>query len=325
MRNSAWYTDAKTCAALIAHAVANRLDAGETGAFTRQLTYIIKRLYDKKYPDLRARDFIPFNREVPDGAETWAERGYDWFGMAKIGDGHADDLPVVTVQGEEVLHKPKLVFDAYEYTLDEIRRSQFGGLNLDTKYAFAARRAWENVVEQVAAKGDAPANLPGFLNNSNVPVVTGGVTSGFIGSWDTATSSQILSDLQYLESSVFTTSKTVWRPDTLLLPPSKFKIVMAKPFSDLVPEPVGKVFLRTSLYVKNIDQWNFLETADAGLTGPRAVCYLRDAEVVEFMMMREFTQNAPQPKALKISIPCDGKIGGVSWHYPLAAVYADSI
>lgn len=324
MRNLSWYTDGKTAAVIVAQAVANRLDAGETAAFSRQLTYIVRKTYDKKYPDLRARDFIPFNNEVPDGATTWSERGYDWFGMAKIGDGHADDLPVVSIQGAEVLHKPKLVFDAYEYTLDEIRTSQFGQLQLDTKLAFAAKRAWENVVEQVAAMGDADANLPGFLTNANVPLITA-LGGAITGDWPTATSAQILADLQAIEQFVFTNSKTVWKPNTLLLPPSDFQIAMSKPYSDLVPEPVGKVFLRTSLYIKNIDQWLFLETADAAGTGPRAVAYVRDSETVEFMMMREFTQGAPQPKALKVSVPCDGKIGGVSWHYPLSAVYVDGI
>jgi hypothetical protein len=330
MHTQAWHVDAKD-PHLLRHiadswyaAKGVRLDAGETAAIARQLTYNIKRLFDKKYPELRARDFIPVNYEVPEGAEAWSEKGFDWAGMAKIIDSFADDLPLVDIMAEEVLHKPKYAGDAYMYTLEDLARQAFSGIQVDNKRAFAAKRAWENLVEQLGAIGNAAANIPGFLTNANVTVLT--AAGGNInGAWATATSQQIYSDLMIMTSTMVSTTKGVFKPDTMLLPISSYEIVMTKPFSDLDPTPVGMVFLKNNPHIRNIDQWAFLETADAAGTGPRAVVYKRDSEILELMIMKEFTQLPPKQKALAFLIDCYGVIGGVAIHYPLGIEYVDGL
>jgi hypothetical protein len=329
---SAWYEDSKENLARLGALVTQgwwegrgeRLDAGETAVITRQLTYVVKRTFDKKFPELKARLFLPVNYEVPEGAEAWSERGYTWAGMAKIIHDYAADLPVVSTLAAEVLHPLKTGGIAYHYSLLDLAKAAFSGVNIDAKLAFAAKRSIENLIEQIAAIGEADANIPGFLNNTNVTLLTA-AGGDIIGSWDIATSDQILADLNTIANKQVEASKGIFPPDTYLLDIASYNLIMSKPFSDLNPKPVGRLFLEQSAYIKNIDWWTFLATADAGGTKPRLVSYKRDSEIVELMIMKEFTQLPPIAKALTFLINCYNVFGGVAVHYPMGIEYVDGI
>jgi hypothetical protein len=156
---SAWYEDTKEAVAAFGEhigqayfqAKGERLDAGETAEITRALTYVVRRTFDKRFPELKGRLFLPVNYEVPEGAEAWSERGYTWAGMAKIIHDYAADLPVVSILASEVLHKPRTVGSAYHYSVIDLAKAAFSGVPLDAKLAFGAKRAQENTLEQVAA------------------------------------------------------------------------------------------------------------------------------------------------------------------------------
>jgi hypothetical protein len=45
--------------------------------------------------------------------------------------------------------------------------------------------------------------------------------------------------------------------------------------------------------------------------------------VVHLVIPQDFEQMPPQPKNLAFSVPTHGRIGGVTFHYPLAAAYMD--
>lgn len=300
------------------------LDAGESATFLRLLTYPVKRTFDKKYPEYMARKLIPVNYEVPTGAESWLERGYDFYGTAKMIGNYADDLPMVTVAGAEQTYGVKGFGDSYNYSIQDLAASAMAGTNLETKLAFAAKRVIENTVEQIGAFGSTEGNLPGFLNNSNVGLLT--AAGGDIGGgWDIATGPQILADLNTIANKIVTNTKGTHIPDTLALPINRYSIVMTTPYSDLVPTPIGRVFLDQSPYIRNIDQWAMLDTANQAGSGPRAVVYKRDAEVVEYMIPQEFRQEPPQPRNLAFIINCSVRLGGVAWHYPLGGYYVDGI
>ncbi len=299
-----------------------RHDAGETAAFARQLEFIKTTTYDVKYANLKARKFIPVDSSVPSGAESFTWRAWDWAGMAKILANFADDLPKVDVISAEVTQGIKSIGDSYAYTIQDLRASQMAGTQLDTKRATAARRAVENKIDALASFGDTAANLPGFLNNSSVPLLT--APSDITGDWlNTATPPQILADLNKIGNSVTITTKEAFSADTLLLPIEHYAYISTTPMSVTDSRSILDVFLMNSPYIKNVDQWAPLSTADAAGTGPRAVAYLRSSEVVELVIPQEFEQFPPQAKNLAFNVPCHARVGGVSWHYPLGAVYAD--
>ena len=100
------HLDARQIAAGMAHVRANmygveRLDAGETALFGRQLEYISTRIRETKRPELKWRTFVPVSSEAPAGAESWSYWMWDAAGMAEIVTNYADDIRKVGVQAKK--------------------------------------------------------------------------------------------------------------------------------------------------------------------------------------------------------------------------------
>lgn len=300
-----------------------RNDANETATFTRKLEYVIARTYDKKYPDLRARDFLPVNSEVPSGAESFVWRSFDYYGQARIIANFADDLPLVDIIAGEQAQILRSVGDGYHYSVQDLRQSAMAGTQLDAKRAQAARKVCENTVEKIAALGDSVSGLPGFLNNPNVTLLT--APGDINGNWGAATPQQILDDLNTMVNKMVETTKGAFSPDTILLPLVKYNLISSKVMSVNDSRTILDVFLQNQKRVTSVDTWNMLDKADAAGTGPRAVVYQRDAEIVELVIPQEFEQFPPQPFNLAFKVPCHMRIGGVVVYYPLGVMYVDGI
>lgn len=298
-------------------------DSGETATFLRQLTHIFTRTFDRKYPELKARRFIPVNNEISPGAESFVWRSFDLAGMAKIISNFADDLPMVDVIAGEVTQLLKSLGDGYTYSIQEMRASAMAGTQLDVKKAFAVRRVMENTVEQLAALGNAAAGLPGFINNGNVPILS--APGSLTGNWLTATPRQMYDDLNTMANTMVVNTNEVFRPDTIILPTNRFSLVATQAMSDIDSTTVLRRFLDNSPYIRNVDQWAFLNNANAAGNGPRAIVYKRDPEIVELMIPQEFEQLPPQARNLAFMIACHMRFGGVTFYYPLGAEYVDGI
>lgn len=296
----------------------DRTDAGETAFFTRSLETILAKTYDVKYPELKARQFIPKNGEVDPGAETYTYRQFDMFGMAKIISNYADDLPMVDVLGKEFSAPCVSIGASYHYSIQDIRRSRMSGIDLDGMRGKAVRRAIETKIDLMAAFGDTNTGVKGFLNAASVPIV-----SFVTGNWSlTTTAENILTDLNTLVNSIVNTTKELFAPDTVILDNVSYQVANSKRIDPTMEKSVLKSFLENNPYITSVQQWQRLNTASAG-TGRRIVAYKRDPEVLELVIPQEFEQFPPQPKNLSFSIPVHARHGGVSIRYPLAIAYMD--
>jgi hypothetical protein len=94
----------------------------------------------------------------------------------------------------------------------------------------------------------------------------------------------------------------------------------ATTLNDYTSETILTTFLKQSDMIRNVDQWNRLDTAD-GSGGPLAICYQRNPRVVKMVIPIDFEMRPPQPRNLAFTVPCRARYGGVSWRQPLAAVY----
>lgn len=307
-------------AAYIAQHSGMRLDAAQTATLARQLEYVKAQLYNVKYPAFQARNFIPVSTEVPNGAETITYRQWDQYGMAKVVANAADDIPLVDVVAREFTTKVKSLADGYTFSVQDLRAIAQSGQPIDTMKAMAARRAMEAAMDEVAAFGLPEAGMMGFVNHPNVPLV-----SPDTGSWASATDAQILADLNKLVKAVVTATKGIHKPDTILLDTDTFEYLASKPVGADLQKTLLRVFLDSNPHIRNIDSWHKLDTADAAGTGPRAVCYLRDPEVLQLEIPQDFEQFPPQARNLAFIVPCHARIGGTVIRYPLAMAYMDGI
>jgi len=297
-----------------------RKDANEVAIISRQLEYIKAATYDVEYISSQWRKFIPPGNDVEAWAQEYGFDAWDRVGRAKIIANYADDLPYVDAFVRRTRAQIKGLGDAYWYSVDDLRRTAHTGNRLDQRKAEAARDAIEREMDQVAAVGNVDYGLVGLLNNPNVAVVT-----PTAGDWTAATTAvQIFQDLNKLVNSVLTASSQVYKPDTALLPPSRYAY-LTQPAGVNLDRTILDLFLQTNPYVKNIDQWWYLETANAAGTGPRIVTYLRDPKILDFTVPLDFTQHAPQPKNLIFHVPCEAKVGNVNIYRPQAVAYMDLV
>ncbi len=296
------------------------MDAKFTAVLEQQLEFIKTRTYDIVYPEMKARQLIPVNNDVDPGAETITYRQWDEIGMAQIIANYADDLPLIDALVEEFQQKIKGLGAAYEWSIQDLRRSAMAGANLDQRRARAARRSIEQQIENIAALGNAKAGLIGFAKHPNVSLVV-----PITGTWGTATGEQMIADLMFLASSIVTSNKETFLPDTTVLDVSRYNLLATTRVSTTGDTNTTALegFLRSNSWVTNVGTWNKLANADVSNTGPRLVCYKRDAEVLTLEIPQEFEQFPPQAKNLSFLVPVHARIGGVIVYYPLAMAYMD--
>jgi hypothetical protein len=289
------------------------------------------RTADIKRPTFKARQLVPVTSEIDPGADSWAYQQWDRAGMAKIVANYADDIPKVAVLAKKYTHAIETLALGYDWSWLDMQRTAKAGIPLKTRKATAVRDGFEQRIEEIAAIGITDTGVTGLLNNANVPQINAAPAVGGSNApaWDGAdkTPEEILADLEAMEDAIITTTNGVHTPDTLVLPLSHLRILQKRRISttggDKATDTILNVFLAKSQYIRNVEWWTYCDDVDAG--AQRAVMYKRSPEIVHLEVPLEQQEMPPQAKNLAMEINSVGRIGGVAFEYPLAAVYMDSI
>ena len=302
-----------------------RTDAdGYTMTLSRQLTQVKTRTYDLVYPALKARQLIPVSNETDPGAEDVVYYQWSEFGMSQLISNYADDLPMCDAFVKEYKQSVYGFGMAYNYSTQDIRRAAMSGQPLRTKKAAATRRAWEYRVEDIGATGLSAIGLYGLANSPYVSLY-----APTYGGWlTTATGLQMAQDLLDFAGSIVTTNKETFTPNRTLLAIQLQTKLTTTPVSTTgdTSKTALKYFLENCPYEgMQVISWNKLATANAAGTGPRAVMYRYDPEVLEMEIPLEYTIYPPQQKNLSFIVPTEARCGGVVWYYPLAGGYMDGL
>ena len=299
-------------------------DAYESIFFARELEYIKSATYDVKRPMLSALDLIPIDTSAGEGAEYITYRQYDTVGMAKIIANYANDLPRADVVAREFSSPVRGIGNSYGYSIQEIRASNMVGKSLDSRKATAARRAQDELANKIAWLGDSEYNLPGFLNNANIPTYT--VPADGTGSsklWSNKTPDQILRDMNAMVTTPSVTTKGVHKVDELWLPLQQYSYIAQTVRSTASDLTILEAFKRGNpgVTVRSVVE---MEGAGAGATN-RMVALERSKENFEIALPMPFTQHSVQQKGLEFEVPCESRMGGVVVYYPLAFIFGDGI
>lgn len=307
-----------------------RLDAKFTAALDQQLEYVRAQTYDIKYPQLKARKLIPVDTSVDSGAESVAYYQWDDYGMAEIIANFADDLSMVDTLAEKFTSPVHSMGKGYQYSIQDLRRAAMAGNQLDTRRARACRRAVERKIDDVAATGEAKGKLKGMINHPNVTILTaandGTATEWVTGRATPKSAALIKKDMHDAITHVWTTTKQVHTPNTIVLPTTEYGHISQAPVgTDNNQMTILESFLKNNPNVDMVDFWYKLDTADAAGTGPRMMVYERSPEVLELVIPQDFEQLPPQARNLAFVVPTHARIGGVVLYYPLAMVYMDGV
>lgn len=303
------------------------IDAEGNALFIPALRYLIARTFDRSYPRLKARNFLPLNTEVSPGASVIEWRSYDRVGMVKLISALADDLPYSDIQGEQNFSPVRTLGGAYRVTLDEVNAFLFEGKPLPEWKARAVRENYETAVDKLAAYGDSGANLVGLLNIPNASSVT--LANGAVGSsklWTTKTAQEIIDDIVNIVSTVRTATNGVEEPNMLLMPESGYTLISTLKYSELANTTVLE-FLQKVFPDITFDRWIRCTGAAGGAAGTagtdRIVCFTKDPDHIELHIPKELAPLEPQQVNLMTKVPHHARFGGVVCYRPLAIAYAD--
>ena len=301
-----------------------RCDANESLFFARQLESIKANTYDKKFPKLRAKEFIPVSYDADPGALSITYYQYTEVGLAIIVSNYAHDLPRADAFGKKFNSPVETVGASWGINTQEMRSSDKINARAPQRKANACRRAFETKVDNIAFSGDTATGLTGFSNNANVPVTTLTAGAGGDEEWRLKTPDEIIADVSLLYETTHDATNNVEDPDTLLLPPRAYTHIANNPRSSTSDTTILKWLLDNNPSLKAIAPWWKLKTAGAGGVG-RAILYTRDPDSVTLEIPLEFTQHAAQFRNLELVTPTEGRVGGVLFYYPLSARYVDKI
>jgi len=300
------------------------LDASENAFFSRALELVKSRTYDRKYPNLRAREFIPLDPEIDNAVETIRLRSYTQFGVAKLLASYAEDLPRSDVKADEETFSVRGLGTSYGYSLQEIRASARAGTSLDQKKAAAARRAIEVQIDRILAVGDTATGLRGLLNQPNALSYTVPADgTGASALWSAKTPTLILRDMVGICEYIVTQTNEIEMPNMLLLPRAQYTRIRTTRFDTNSDKTILQWFQETYPGVM-VDTWYRLAGAGAG-PSDRMVAYSMTPDHLQAAVPQEFEQLPVQERGLEFVVPCHARVGGVQAYYPLSIAYGDGI
>jgi len=323
-----------------------RFDAATTAFFLRDLTEVLARTYDVKYPDLKARQILPVFTGIDPAAEGYVWRQYDRIGGAKVIDTYGDDLPSTEVVANEFQSRCLSLGTSYQYSIQDLRKARMAGIPLETRKALAARRSMEQAIEQIAFFGVAqvpgtsasqammfapasqnssdPLAMYGITNFPGLPVVTG------TNNWTLPSTSvsTIVSDFNAQLLNMIQNSKGIHMPDTVVFPLSTWSNLNTMARSTVFTDDTVLQYLqKENPWLKNVYWSTMLETAGLNqaqnAAGPRILFMERNEENFQLVIPQEFEQLPPQMVNLMFKIPCHMRIGGLRVSYPKSVLAFD--
>lgn len=303
--------------------------------FARELDYVKTKAYDKLYPELNGLTVFPVTSEANPGAETITYYGYEKTGMAKIISNYATDLPRADVKGKPTTVPVKSIGASYGYSIQEMRASRMAGKSLDSKKAESARYAIDFAQNCIAWNGDKETGLIGVLSEGNdVPLYV--IPQGASGKtdWASKTVDEIIADINGMFKQVARTTKKVEKPDTLAIPEEAFLELQGRRIdgtdSNLLSyltkniKGLKEIVSCQELDPDSVDTNPYATATGEGGKGV-ALLYKKDKDKFSIEIPLPFMQYPVQQQGLEMVVPCEARIAGAMFYYPLSLLIAPGI
>jgi len=295
------------------------------GFVISQTSHIESAVNAIKRPEIQYKNLVPVDTSAHPWAKTVTYFSSDQFGAARFLNGNSDDVPLAGTERAKHETDVHMAGIGYGFGLADIEQARMTGINLANDDAMAARRAFEEFVDELALFGSTEKGTEGLLNAASVDDA-----SAVTGGWLTATEDQILEDINVSLRGVANATGYTALADTLLLPYDKLDYLATNRLGDT--QMTILQFLRQNntftamtgqqLQMRAVRR---LDTAGSGNTN-RMVSYNRKPETVKLHMPMPHRFLAPhQPSPLRVEVAGIFRVGGVDWRLPKEARYTDGI
>jgi hypothetical protein len=302
------------------------------GFLVSQTSHIEPTVVAMRYPEIQYPQLIPVDTSANEWAKSVTYFSSDQFGRAEFFEHGADDVPRADVTREKHETTVRMAGIGYGYDLEELGQAMMiPGNNLTADRASAARRAYEEFVDDAALRGKAAANWFGLIDYPNITtVVVDADGTGSSSAWDDKTSDQVLRDINAALTGMYTATLTVELADTLLMPIAAMTSLATRRITD-TNLTIMAFLQQFNVYTMQTRQpltligVRGLETAGTGGTG-RMVAYRRDPDVLKLHLpMPHRFLPVWQRGPIRFDVPGIFRLGGLEIRRPKAVRYIDGI
>ena len=318
--------------------------------FARALEFVESELRLVEYADLASWTHIPKSSKWGDALfGTW--RLFDRVGKWRFISRNADDVPAVDIFGAELTTPIRMVGGGYRYTLQELLASQAASMlrpndpsiQIDTQRAKANFEAYRQIMDEIAWFADpskgAYEGLTGVFYNPYIPQLAAAagktnsnthvrwfdnVGTGNSGWKDPA---DIYNDVGALLDLVFTQSKGLYRPDTILFPIKHYTMLNRTMYSANYPlKTIMRFLVENYPWVNTWDYYipgNNVPAGGGGITTASDViwAFKSDTDCLKSEMPRMFSQLAVQQKGFNYIVPSWATSAGIIIYKPLSMAF----
>ena len=294
------------------------------GFYISQLAYLEAKVYEAKYTNINFAEMVPIDTSIPEWQDSWDYTSYDAVTIGKFIGSSADDLPSVQASANKTSVPIGYAGNSFDYSLDELRKTQQLRMPIDTIKGRAAFRGSQEHSQRVAYFGDAARNMTGLFNNPNISVDNSTVD------WSSATGQEIVADMNSLLIEVWINSANTHLPNALAIDSARFAQISSQRMDSGTDTTILEFFKKNNLFTTTTGQelriFPRLQLAGAGVGGKdRMMAYELNDENLGMVNPIPWRPLAPQMKNLQIKVPCEYKISGVEFRYVFSAAYRDHL
>ena len=303
------------------------------GFIVSQTSHIEAQVYEVQYPEIQYDKLIP----IDTSANEWA-RSVTYYSLNKAGRAgwfHHYGKDIHVADSERAKHEVavEMADIGYRYSLEEVGVAMKTNTSLDAERASAARRAYEEFMDEKALFGDADKGIFGLLNYPGITVVNvpadGGVGNDEP-SWSMKTTEQVLRDFNAAITGMYVDSLQVEMADTVLLPVQVLSALATRRLGDTTMTLL-QFLQQNNVYTFNtgrpltIRAVRGLENAGEGGVG-RMIVYRKDPQVLKMHVpMPHRFLPAYQTGPLVFDVPGIFRLAGVEIRRPGAFRYVDGV
>lgn len=300
------------------------------GFAVKQTSHIEAGVYRFKYPELDYASLVPVDTSAGEFVKSVTYYSMDGAGAAKWLNGNGKDVPVVGMQmnqHETAVHSAGI---GYSYGYEEVNQARLLGIPLDGEKARIARRAYEEMVYDIAFNGDADKGFEGLYSYTGVPAASVAADgTGSATTWATKTPDQIVRDVNAGLIGIQTATKETELADTLILPTERLQTLASTRMTD-GSITILEFIQRANVYTAQTGQpltirgKRGLLTKGASSTA-RMIAYRRAPDVLKLHIPMVHRFFPVQIEGFQFTIPGMFRIGGLDIRLPKAVTYLDGI
>lgn len=301
------------------------------GFYISQLANLEAKIYEAKYTNINFEEMIPVNTSVPEYVDSWDYISYDAVTLGKFIGSSADDLPSVQASANKTSVPIGYAGNSFDYSLDELRKTQQMRMPIDTIKGRAAFRGSQEHSQRVAYFGDAARGMTGLFNNPNIALDNSTVN------WATATGQEIVADMNSLLIEVWINSANTHVANAFALDSARYAQISSQRMDTGTDTTILEFFKKNNLYTTMTGaelrifprlQLSASVLAANGVSNSgkdRMMAYELNDDNLGMVNPIPWRPLAPQMKNLTVIVPCEYKISGTEFRFPFSAAYRDHV